>query len=67
AGGFGVDLMLKDLGLAAEAALSARAALPRGARARHQVLRATAGGAGMDGRGAGGDGSAGLACGGPSA
>src|SRR5690606_39700710 len=34
AGGFGVDLMLKDLGLAAEAALHAGAATPLGELAR---------------------------------
>ncbi len=33
-GGFGTDLMLKDLGLAEEAALAARAAIPLGAAAR---------------------------------
>ncbi|QNM98000.1 3-hydroxyisobutyrate dehydrogenase [Chitinimonas koreensis] len=33
-GGFGVDLMLKDLGLALEAALAAKAATPLGAEAR---------------------------------
>lgn len=35
AGGFGVDLMLKDLGLAAEAALQARATVPLGELARN--------------------------------
>ncbi|GAB2904334.1 3-hydroxyisobutyrate dehydrogenase [Paralcaligenes ginsengisoli] len=35
AGGFGVDLMLKDLGLAAEAALHARASVPLGELARN--------------------------------
>lgn len=35
AGGFGVDLMLKDLGLAAEAALHARATTPLGELARN--------------------------------
>ncbi|OWT65470.1 3-hydroxyisobutyrate dehydrogenase [Candidimonas nitroreducens] len=35
AGGFGVDLMLKDLGLAAEAALHARASTPLGELARN--------------------------------
>lgn len=35
AGGFGVDLMLKDLGLAAEAALHARATIPLGELARN--------------------------------
>ena len=34
-GGFGSDLMLKDLGLAQEAALHARAATPLGAAARN--------------------------------
>ena len=35
AGGFGVDLMLKDLGLAAEAAMSSRAVVPLGELARN--------------------------------
>ncbi len=35
AGGFGVDLMLKDLGLAAEAAMSTRASIPLGEMARN--------------------------------
>jgi 3-hydroxyisobutyrate dehydrogenase len=35
AGGFGTDLMLKDLGLAAEAALSTRSAIPLGELARN--------------------------------
>jgi 3-hydroxyisobutyrate dehydrogenase len=35
AGGFGVDLMLKDLGLAAESALTARASVPLGELARN--------------------------------
>lgn len=35
AGGFGVDLMLKDLGLAAEAALSTRSSTPLGELARN--------------------------------
>ena len=35
AGGFGVDLMLKDLGLAAESALNARASVPLGELARN--------------------------------
>ncbi|TEA77619.1 3-hydroxyisobutyrate dehydrogenase [Allopusillimonas ginsengisoli] len=35
AGGFGVDLMLKDLGLAAESALNARASIPLGELARN--------------------------------
>lgn len=34
-GGFGVDLMLKDLGLAAEAAMSARSVIPLGELARN--------------------------------
>lgn len=34
AGGFGVDLMLKDLGLALEAAVSSKVATPMGAQAR---------------------------------
>src|SRR3546814_13840316 len=35
AGGFGVDLMLKDLGLAAESALNSRASVPLGELARN--------------------------------
>ncbi|MFT3804509.1 MAG: 3-hydroxyisobutyrate dehydrogenase [Burkholderiaceae bacterium] len=35
AGGFGVDLMLKDLGLAAEAAMATRASVPLGEMARN--------------------------------
>jgi 3-hydroxyisobutyrate dehydrogenase len=35
AGGFGVDLMLKDLGLAVENALSTASAVPLGALARN--------------------------------
>src|SRR5690606_5158855 len=35
AGGFGVDLMLKDLGLAAEAAMAVKAATPLGEMARN--------------------------------
>ncbi|HEY9460498.1 MAG TPA: NAD-binding protein, partial [Paralcaligenes sp.] len=34
-GGFGVDLMLKDLGLAAESALGVRATIPLGELARN--------------------------------
>ena len=46
AGGFGVDLMLKDLGLAAEAALSARASIPLGELARNLYSLHSAGGSG---------------------
>jgi 3-hydroxyisobutyrate dehydrogenase len=46
AGGFGVDLMLKDLGLAAEAALAARAAVPLGELARNLYSLHSQGGAG---------------------
>jgi len=49
AGGFGVDLMLKDLGLAAEAALSARSAVPLGELARNlYALHSQAGHGGLD-------------------
>jgi len=48
-GGFGVDLMLKDLGLAAEAALSARAAIPLGELARNLYsLHSRAGAGALD-------------------
>ncbi|RJF98487.1 3-hydroxyisobutyrate dehydrogenase [Noviherbaspirillum saxi] len=48
-GGFGVDLMLKDLGLAAEAALSARAAIPLGELARNLYsLHSQAGAGALD-------------------
>ncbi|ARP94248.1 3-hydroxyisobutyrate dehydrogenase [Bordetella genomosp. 13] len=46
AGGFGVDLMLKDLGLAAEAALAARAAVPLGELARNLYALHSQGGNG---------------------
>jgi 3-hydroxyisobutyrate dehydrogenase len=46
AGGFGVDLMLKDLGLAAEAALAARASIPIGELARNLYSLHSASGAG---------------------
>ena len=46
AGGFGTDLMLKDLGLAAEAALSRRAAIPLGELARNLYALHSAGGSG---------------------
>jgi len=46
AGGFGVDLMLKDLGLAAEAALHARATTPLGELARNLYSLHSAGGSG---------------------
>ncbi|SAI01988.1 3-hydroxyisobutyrate dehydrogenase [Bordetella ansorpii] len=49
AGGFGTDLMLKDLGLAAEAALSARAATPLGELARNlYALHSQGGSGGLD-------------------
>src|SRR3546814_6509667 len=40
AGGFGVDLMLKDLGLAAESALSSRSSIPLGELAGNTIGRA---------------------------
>ncbi len=46
AGGFGVDLMLKDLGLAAEAALTAKASTPLGELARNLYSLHSAGGHG---------------------
>ncbi|WP_251863703.1 3-hydroxyisobutyrate dehydrogenase [Achromobacter sp. Marseille-Q4962] len=46
AGGFGVDLMLKDLGLAAEAALSTRSSIPLGELARNLYSLHSAGGSG---------------------
>jgi 3-hydroxyisobutyrate dehydrogenase len=46
AGGFGVDLMLKDLGLAAEAALATRASIPLGELARNLYSLHSAAGAG---------------------
>jgi 3-hydroxyisobutyrate dehydrogenase len=49
AGGFGVDLMLKDLGLAAEAALAARASIPLGELARNLYsLHSASGSGGLD-------------------
>lgn len=46
AGGFGVDLMLKDLGLAAEAALHSGASTPLGELARNLYSLHSAGGSG---------------------
>jgi 3-hydroxyisobutyrate dehydrogenase len=46
AGGFGVDLMLKDLGLAAESALNARASIPLGELARNLYSMHSAKGSG---------------------
>ncbi|OZI52802.1 3-hydroxyisobutyrate dehydrogenase [Bordetella genomosp. 5] len=46
AGGFGVDLMLKDLGLAAEAALDSRASIPLGELARNLYALHSKGGSG---------------------
>lgn len=46
AGGFGVDLMLKDLGLAAEAALSTRSSIPLGELARNLYSLHSTGGSG---------------------
>ena len=46
AGGFGVDLMLKDLGLAAEAAMASRAAVPLGELARNLYALHSAQGSG---------------------
>src|SRR5690606_16165147 len=49
AGGFGVDLMLKDLGLAAESALNARASVPLGELARNLYsLHSAQGNGGLD-------------------
>lgn len=49
AGGFGVDLMLKDLGLAAEAALQSGASTPLGELARNLYsLHSAAGNGGLD-------------------
>ncbi|NYT45996.1 3-hydroxyisobutyrate dehydrogenase [Alcaligenaceae bacterium] len=49
AGGFGVDLMLKDLGLAAESALHARASVPLGELARNLYsLHSAQGHGGLD-------------------
>lgn len=46
AGGFGVDLMLKDLGLAAESAMTTRSAVPLGELARNLFAMHSAGGSG---------------------
>lgn len=46
AGGFGVDLMLKDLGLAAESALSTRSSIPLGELARNLYSLHSAAGTG---------------------
>ena len=49
AGGFGVDLMLKDLGLAAESALNARASVPLGELARNLYsIHSAQGNGGLD-------------------
>jgi 3-hydroxyisobutyrate dehydrogenase len=49
AGGFGVDLMLKDLGLAAESALQSRASVPLGELARNLYsLHSAQGNGGQD-------------------
>ena len=49
AGGFGVDLMLKDLGLAVDSALSAQASVPLGALARNLYdVHSKAGFGGLD-------------------
>jgi 3-hydroxyisobutyrate dehydrogenase len=49
AGGFGSDLMLKDLGLAAQAAVSTRSAIPLGALARDlYAMHSAAGGGKLD-------------------
>ena len=48
-GGFGTDLMLKDLGLAEEAAISAKQAIPLGAQARQlYALHSGLGRGGLD-------------------
>ncbi|VFR55992.1 3-hydroxyisobutyrate dehydrogenase [plant metagenome] len=48
-GGFGVDLMLKDLGLAAEAALAVKAATPLGELARNlYAMHSAQGSGGLD-------------------
>ncbi|HYG46087.1 MAG TPA: 3-hydroxyisobutyrate dehydrogenase [Bordetella sp.] len=46
AGGFGVDLMLKDLGLAAESALASRSSIPLGELARNLYSLHSSGGSG---------------------
>ena len=49
AGGFGVDLMLKDLGLAAESALNAHASVPLGELARNLYsMQSAQGNGGLD-------------------
>jgi 3-hydroxyisobutyrate dehydrogenase len=49
AGGFGVDLMLKDLGLAAESALNSRASVPLGELARNLYsMHSAQGNGGLD-------------------
>src|SRR5690606_2422193 len=49
AGGFGVDLMLKDLGLAAEAAMHSRSATPLGELARNlYAMHSAQGHGGLD-------------------
>ena len=49
AGGFGVDLMLKDLGLAAEAALSTKSSTPLGELARNLYsMHSAQGNGGLD-------------------
>jgi 3-hydroxyisobutyrate dehydrogenase len=48
-GGFGVDLMLKDLGLAAEAAMATRSATPLGELARNLYsMHSNSGAGGLD-------------------
>eukprot|EP01031_Cornospumella_fuschlensis_P044722 gene44722-54692_t len=48
-GGFGVDLMLKDLGLAAESAMAAKSPVPLGELARNlYALHSSAGAGGLD-------------------
>ena len=48
-GGFGVDLMLKDLGLATETALNAQASIPLGEMARNlYAMHSKAGAGGLD-------------------
>lgn len=48
-GGFGVDLMLKDLGLATETALNAQASIPLGEMARNlYAMHSKAGASGLD-------------------
>ncbi|HQW53494.1 MAG TPA: NAD-binding protein [Acinetobacter sp.] len=48
-GGFGVDLMLKDLGLATETALNSQASIPLGEMARNlYAMHSKAGAGGLD-------------------